>query len=415
MTTARSRAASRSTWMRIAATVILLVYLFGVYFLPDPKPEFNEETEVDRDRPGQTVDPTKTDVFTIGQKHLWIPKRYAAKSVGYGHVAVDAYGPELTSQAERSVNELNKISIRFTSHMRDDAIRRSAERVLADLQSEGSENSPRWIPEAELFEFFDGARRYYYSKSFAAPAAKTFIVACDPVSPGVRAHFTCRVGYQIYGLVYLEYSFFSSASLNMAGWRELDLAVRKFALSVLWYDGELASLPANVGYDDEGRLMRRIGRHTLYFPAAVAGISYASPSIARFMNLRACLPGDDDVCARIILQADENQPMPTNDGDEVFARQIRNYQVGPDVLEGTIVEEYRYKASSSGRFYRIPELDPNGRYPTADCFFNCRVWFVAAPGLRGLYDFDTEHVGKWPELNAAVRDHLTELMNPPSP
>ncbi|MDJ0699101.1 MAG: hypothetical protein QNJ07_04535 [Woeseiaceae bacterium] len=370
---------------------------------------------MDRDRPGQTADPDKTDVFKIHNKYLWFPKRYKAESDGYNSVVVRAYGPDLVSRAEHSGSGLESVSIRFSSYMGDKAIKRAGDEAIARVPVAGSEYAPEWLPEAGLFVYRDGARHYYFSETYAAPGSDSFIVVCDSVGYSIRAHLNCRVGYLIYGLVYLEYGFLSSAAQDLAGWKELDLAVRNFALSALWYDGESSSLPPTVGYDDEGRLLRTIGAHTLYFPAVLARRSYASPSIAEFMNIRVCLPAEVDgpVCARVILQADEHQKMPTNDGDEVLARKIRNYQYGPYKLDGTDIEEYRYTEDSSSSLYRMRDLDPNGRYPVTNCYAWCRTYFVVAPGLRALYDFDREHVTRWPQIDAAVRQQISDLLKPP--
>ncbi len=396
-------------------TVVLAVWLIGMWFMPDPGTFVDNYIDPEK-RQGKLADPQTTAVFEVQGKSLWFPARYRARSENYNHVVVQAYGPDLVSIAESGSSRLNAIEIRFSSHTAD---RRSNYATVDALENATQERAARWNANLQLFEFNGEDRRYYYSETYTAPSSDPYLMICERSGAYSIAsgQLSCRVGYLIYNVIFLEYRFTIDAGQDPAGWKELDLAVRRFALAALWRDGEMASLEPTIGYDEAGRVLKTVGSHTLRFPTSLA--SYAIPGAAETLQFRFCVPAEsaDAEClvrVRTYLIASDRQEMP-NDGDAMSERVMSGNSYGPVLIEGTSVEEFAYRESSPDRGYRMLELDPSGRYPIVRCYAWCRSRFIAVPGLDVMYDFDRNFVDDWPEIDAAVRRKVTELIDPRRP
>ena len=406
-----------TSW-RTVLTVIVAIWLIGMWFIPDPSTFVDNYIDPEI-RLGKTADPKATDVFEVRGKTLWFPVRYGARSKNYDHVVVQAYGPDLVSLAESGSTSLNVIEIRFSSHMADRSIKEATADALGALENGTSERPPQWNADLQLFEFNEENRHYYFSEKYTAPSSDPYVMVCERSGAYsiASANSACRVGYLIHGVIFLEYKFTISSGQEPSGWRELDLAVRRFALSALWRDGEMLSLDPTIGYDEAGRVLKTVGSHTLHFPTSLS--SYATPGVAKIIQFRICVPtestdGECPASVRTYLIASEGQEMP-NDGDEMFARVMTGNSYGPVLIEGTNVEEFAYREGSASRDYRMLELDPSGRYPIVRCYSWCRSRFIAVPGLDVMYDFDRNLIDGWPEIDAAVRRQVAELIEPRPP
>jgi hypothetical protein len=402
-------------------SALLAAYLLGLWLIPGPNTASDVAALLERTLDDQRGDRKKADVFTIDRQHLWFPKRYEVESDQYRSVVVQAYGPDLVSRTERDSDERNGIKIRFSFHIHDHHASRASITALADKLLASPRESRRWLPELELYEVDNGATQYYFSETYTAPSAEPFYFTCEADSYNVSTRVqNCRAGYLISSLIFLEYGFQRAGPEKMTGWKNLDLAVRKFALAVLWRDGEVSSLDPNMGYDTEGRILRTVGSHTLHFPTRLTSRSYAYPGVSEIFQFGMCLSKETEAAGcpnydeqvRIFLQANELQQMP-NDGEEALARTVRNHAYGPVMLPDSSIEEYRYTEESSARVYRMLDLDPSGRYPIVKCSSWCRSYFIATPGLRVIYDFDRGHTAAWPQIDTRVRKQISELLNPP--
>ncbi len=410
-------------WWKSILIGLLVAYLIGRWVVPTPQP--SDDVTFDAEKQLRSAaNPTETDVFEFRSKTIWVPKRFGATRNEKGEVNIEAYPLDMISSSSsrmvRMRTDPNISFSRYNYHRDRDTSLNGAAALEFWRQSSGNAN-PEWDRETELFRFDSENVRYYYSESYSSPTAGPFFIICQTGTYSLRPSFVCNVGYLVHSFIFLEYNFVLHEGQRPYGWKALDLAIRRFSYAAVWYDGEISSIPANEGYDHEGRRLANMGLVTLQFPTRQGTHSFARPGSANFLRADICVDEDTHISdcprltdkIRIILQATETRPMP-NDAEEMLDRVTRSLDVGPIPTTNSNVDEYRYSEESVSRTFVLRELDASGRFPTVYCSSWCRSRFIATPGLQVTYDFEPVYQDEWPRINAAVRETIEELISSPA-